>query len=241
MDPSRFDAVFFDAGFTLVRPVRGVEDVYFEKAAALGARLDETQFRRRMREVWPKLNADYRSRRPDLRSSEELERQAWREFTFELAKPFESLARVHERWLAALIEHFDRPEAWGPVDAAVEVVEELARRGFAVGVVTNWHAAVHGILERHGISRRCRVVLTSAEAGRKKPHPEIFHRAADAVGAPPERSVHVGDSWDEDVLGARAAGMLPVHFQPGPAVGDPPPAEDDVRVISSLRNLLEDA
>jgi putative hydrolase of the HAD superfamily len=240
LDPSQFDAVFFDAGFTLVRPVRPVEEVYLEKAAAIGARFDEVAFRRRMREVWPRLNADYRSKTPDLRSSEELERQAWREFTFELARPFESLARVHEEWLAVLIDHFDDPEAWRPVDAAVEVVEELARRGFAVGVVTNWHTAVHGVLERHGIARHCRIVLTSAQAGRKKPHPDIFQQAAKAVSAPPDRSIHVGDSWDEDVLGARAAGMCAVHFQPAPDVRDPPPVESDVRVISRLRDLLED-
>ena len=47
-------------------------------------------------------------------------------------------------------------------------------------------------------------VVTSAEAGARKPDPAIF----DAVGRPIER--HVGDSEHEDVAGARAAGIEPV-------------------------------
>ena len=38
--------------------------------------------------------------------------------------------------------------------------------------------------------------------------------ALDALGTPPAEAVMVGDSWSADVIGARAAGIRAVWFNP---------------------------
>jgi putative hydrolase of the HAD superfamily len=74
-------------------------------------------------------------------------------------------------------------------------------------------------------------VVTSAEVGVAKPDPEVFHRALALAGVGPEAAVHVGDSPDNDVAGARAAGVRPVLVSRRSST----PA--DVEVIRSLTEL----
>ena len=52
--------------------------------------------------------------------------------------------------------------------------------------------------------------MTSAETGQRKPAPGIFSRALALAGASGPSALHVGDSPEEDVEGARAAGIEPV-------------------------------
>ena len=54
----------------------------------------------------------------------------------------------------------------------------------------------------------------SEDAGVSKPDPGIFMMALDALGTPPAEAVMVGDSWSADVIGARAAGIRAVWFNP---------------------------
>lgn len=204
-------AVFLDAGFTLLEPARSVADVYFEQATALGIDLDEPLFRQRLRTLWDRLSA-FRSPADDLRSSDDLERDAWRRFTWTVADPFPQLQSVHADWLSRLFDWFDRPGAWRPVPGSEELLAELRRRNVAIGVVSNWHRALHGILAGTPLRQQVDFVVTSAEAGYKKPHVRIFHEALRRSGSRPERTVHVGDSWNEDVEGARAAGLIPIHL-----------------------------
>jgi putative hydrolase of the HAD superfamily len=52
--------------------------------------------------------------------------------------------------------------------------------------------------------------VTSAAAGTRKPAPAIFEQALAVAGVGRDEAVHVGDSLEEDVAGARAAGIEPI-------------------------------
>lgn len=51
------------------------------------------------------------------------------------------------------------------------------------------------------------LAATSFEAGGRKPGPETFELFAQRSGVPVERTVHIGDQWLKDVMGARKAGL----------------------------------
>lgn len=230
------DAVTFDAGYTLVHPVRSVPEVYWDAARTLGVELDRVEFECRMRSCWPRLNTDYRSGRNDLRSSEELERAAWRDFTRDVAAPYPALTACHSEWLTALVKYFDCPTAWRAAESAVDVLAELRRRGQRIGVVTNWHSAVHGILDAHGLATHCHAIITSAEAGRKKPHPEIFQAALKRLDITANRAIHIGDSLEDDIHGAQACGIRAIRLSSGhPKEAD---GEINAAVIHSLAELI---
>jgi putative hydrolase of the HAD superfamily len=118
-----------------------------------------------------------------------------------------------------------------------EVVEVLAAaraRGARLVVVSNWDVSLHDVLADTGLAPLLDGVLTSAEVGSAKPAPAIFARALALAGVRAEEALHVGDSVEHDVAGARAAGV-PVRLIVRDG-GAPPPG---VLAIASLRELLD--
>jgi len=70
--------------------------------------------------------------------------------------------------------------------------------------VSNWDVGLHEHLRR--LDLRFDAVVTSAEAGIRKPDPRIFALALDRLRIPPERALHIGDD-EIDEQAARAAGL----------------------------------
>lgn len=114
------------------------------------------------------------------------------------------------------------------------VLAELRRRGIATVVASNWDASLPRTLGGLGLLDQLDGVVASAQCRAPKPHPGVFRAALELAGAPPEAALHVGDSLEEDVAGARGAGIEPVLI-----VRDGRPAPDGVRVVRSLRHLLD--
>lgn len=65
-----------------------------------------------------------------------------------------------------------------------------------------------------GLERRFDHVLVSQEVGSAKPHPGIFQRALDLVGAKPQQAVMIGDSLQADIAGAEALGIGTIWINP---------------------------
>jgi putative hydrolase of the HAD superfamily len=103
--------------------------------------------------------------------------------------------------------------------------------GTLLGVVRNWGISLHDVLRATGLQAMLDAVVTSAEVGHSKPDPAIFAAALERARVRPEEAVHIGDSLEEDVLGARAAGIEGVLLDRGGAGSEPP---EGLRVIASL-------
>ena len=83
-----------------------------------------------------------------------------------------------------------------------------------------------------GLAALLDAVVTSASVGVRKPGVAIFERALALAGARPDEAVHVGDSVEDDVAGARAAGIEPVLVRRDGGAGPP-----GVRTIATLAAL----
>ena len=115
---------------------------------------------------------------------------------------------------------------------AVPALERWRAAGKRLVVVSNWDISLHDVLQETGLTPLLDDVLSSAEVGHSKPDPAIFVAALERAGLPAGEVVHIGDSVEEDVAGARAAGIEAVLLRRGEA---DPHAPDGVRVIASLR------
>ena len=226
--------VFFDAGMTLLMPARRPLEVYVSKAAELGIGLDRESFAARFKAAWTRLDKDFRRRSPDLATSDRIERQAWHDFTLGLAGAWPTLLERHADWHRRLVDHFDAPSSWEPAPGLGPLLAELRRRGLRLGVISNWHTALHAILEGLGLHGSFDIVLTSAEAGRKKPHADIFATALDRVGLAASEALHVGDSFEDDWNGAREAGLEALLLRSPEA-----PPVPEVTAIADLRAVLD--
>jgi len=98
---------------------------------------------------------------------------------------------------------------WYPEDDAVPTLRILRERGFHVGVVSNVadDENVQALIDKCGLRPYVEHVLSSAAFGRRKPDPTIFRAALDHFGVTAVRTVMVGDSYEADILGGRAAGL----------------------------------
>jgi len=124
-----------------------------------------------------------------------------------------------------------RFQPFGEVPA---VLEALRARGHALAVVSNWDVSLHEVLERTGLAARVDAVVVSAELGAAKPDPLPFRRALELLGADASDALHAGDQLDEDVAGARAAGVTPVLV-----ARDGAPEPPGVTTVRSLEGLLD--
>lgn len=120
-------------------------------------------------------------------------------------------ARDHAAWLYA--ENARANVFRRPIAGMIELARELARAGYRVGVLSNSEGRLAELLAEIGIAGVFAAIVDSGRVGLEKPDPRIFAHALAALGATPGTpAIHVGDSWDADIAGARAAGWRAVWY-----------------------------
>lgn len=140
-----------------------------------------------------------------------------------------------ERFLEA--EH----AAWTPArllgSTTHALLESLRGRGFKLGVVSNAFdppRLLHRDLADAGITERVDFAVFSSEVGKRKPHPEIFERALEALGVAAETALFVGDRLYEDVRGAGEVGMGTVQALWFRADENPDGGEPDFQAFTQM-------
>jgi putative hydrolase of the HAD superfamily len=161
----------------------------------------------------------------------------------------ESLEDLRDRCAAVMMEALDvdgldhataRRALMGALefrayDDAIPALRALRADGHGLVVVSNWDCALPDWLGPPGLLDLVDGVVTSAEVGVAKPDARVFQRALEVAGAEANQAVHVGDSPDNDVEGARSAGIRAVLLQRD---GEHPPGVESIRSLRELAPLL---
>jgi putative hydrolase of the HAD superfamily len=105
----------------------------------------------------------------------------------------------------------------------------------ALFVVSNWDCSLADWLGPAGLLEHVDGVVTSAEVGVAKPGAAIFERALELAAVRAEDALHVGDSLENDVAGARAAGIRALLVARD---GAAPPGVEAIRSLAELPALL---
>jgi HAD superfamily hydrolase (TIGR01509 family) len=90
---------------------------------------------------------------------------------------------------------------------AVPALRVLRDRGLRLVAVSNWDCSLPRVLAGCGMDGLLDGTVTSAGAGARKPDPAIFEVALQLARVQADETLHVGDTAEEDVAGARAAGI----------------------------------
>ena len=125
------------------------------------------------------------------------------------SKLFLQLLGIDEKYTARITELYvrDYPTVQAHVDGAIPVVKELSHK-FKLGVVSNGFTDVqYRKLENMGLRDLFSCVVLSEEFGIRKPDPRIFHHAALLLHMQAQECLYIGDSYANDVIGAKNAGM----------------------------------
>lgn len=134
---------------------------------------------------------------------------------------------------------------WQPEADAVPTLTELCKRGYRMGIISN--AAddqdVQTLVDKAEVRSFFDVILTSAAEGIRKPNPQIFQTALEALGGvDPEKAAMVGDTLGADILGARNAGVYGIWISRRADNAANRAHQDTIRpdrIIDTLEELLE--
>lgn len=152
---------------------------------------------------------------------------------------------VHPGEYEAILDQFRHGNATRVLEAYPEtpgVLDTLRHRGMPVGICSNWDWDLSEAVDEVGLSDRIDVVISSARAGARKPHPRIFEQSLAKLGADASEVVFVGDTWGPDVVGPRAIGMTPVYLRRAghwPDDTAPQTLDEGVAVAGDLTAVLD--
>jgi HAD superfamily hydrolase (TIGR01509 family) len=229
-----FDGVLFDYGRTLVTfayptdaLLRVMNDFRPRIESALGVQAPEAQTI--LDDVLLPLEEYVQSMSEDEVDYADVYRASWHRAGIRLPD-----ALLHDI-LDAEQQCWDRAVTVDP--AAPQLLQRLAADGVRRGICSNAPfppEMMRRQLQSNGIAELVDVVVFSSEVGRRKPAPELYEAALQAMGTPPERTLFVGDRYREDYEGPRALGMSAVIVT-AHAEELPP---DGVPTIGSLGELL---
>ena len=234
ISPGSYQAVSFDVGYTLLGPVEEAQvvvrrflaghalDPSSEALAHAYERAETTFFRM------------YQQPLNDIWASDAGIRDFFEGYYVQLLGDLglPDPDRSHAR---TIIAHYLEPQNWRVYPGVWETLAELRRRGYRVGIASDWGTDLRHILRTHGFTAHLDWAVISGGIGHAKPSPAFYNLVVKRAAVPAHRIVHIGDNYRADVLGARTAGMDGMLIDWTGRVTAPL----DVPVLHSLAQLLE--
>lgn len=223
-------AVFFDAGGTLLYPHPSVGEVYARVARGHGVHAEPENLNKIFREIWHQKDGLSMAAFSDEKS----ERNWWREIVREVFSRVEKF-NDFELFFDDLYDQFASPQTWQLFEETHAVLDYFKSRGYIVGMISNWDSRLLKLCDAFDIKKYFDFMLISAIYGKAKPHKDIFSEALRLSGVAPNEALHVGDSLEDDIRGARAAGVRAAWINRHERELK---EEHDVPVIQNLKELI---
>jgi putative hydrolase of the HAD superfamily len=204
------EAVFFDAGETLLYPHPSFAELFAEVLRGHGHRVDPARVQEVVSASSRRFNEILTSEQARLWStSPERSRTLWdgiyRSFLSDLG-----IERDHDRLIDALYARFTDLASYRLHPDALPTLERLRKTDLTLGLISNFEEWLERLLEALDVARFFDVTVISGVEGVEKPDAAIFRLALERAGVIAERSLYVGDNPTFDVEAARAVGMIPV-------------------------------
>lgn len=196
--------VFFDFAGTLVEGIPCWEYPQIVACREAGREVTPAQVKAAIWAVWgPREGCAH----PEASVSEDTYQQ-WigaieREILRALDVPPDQLDRAAQRVMELQLDprcYRVYPDVWPTVAA-------LRQQGYRLGIISNFAWRLADLVTNLGLAEAFELIVTSAQAGFRKPRPEIFHHALSRVGIAPAAALYIGDDPICDQIGASNVGL----------------------------------
>ena len=218
-------AVLFDVDFTLFRP---------------GPELGPDGYRRvgerHGLELVPERYAQARAAAiSSLQGSRDLvhDEEVWIAFTEHIVLGMGGDAPGARSCAEDMVREWERHENFALYEDSLPALAELRRHALKIGLVSNGQRDLEEFVAHHALD--VDATVGSKSHGRTKPHPSIFAAALRALDATPRETAMVGDSFEDDIEGARALGIRAILLD---REGRYPDAEDRIDTLLALPAAL---
>jgi putative hydrolase of the HAD superfamily len=201
-------AVFFDAVGTLIHPEPDAATVYAHTGRRFGSRLGINAIRPAFARAFARQ--EELDRQQGWKTDETRELKRWRSIVAEV------LCDVAdgEGCFAALYQHFGQAANWRCDPSAGTVVAELMRRGYKVGIASNFDHRLREVLQGMPELAAIQAVIISSEIGWRKPASAFFAALAEVCHVVRSEVLYVGDDLVNDYEGALGAGCRALLLTP---------------------------
>jgi putative hydrolase of the HAD superfamily len=229
------DTLFLDAGGVLVFPN------WIRVSEAL-ARHGVTVDPRALAAVEP-----YVKRQIDVAhtsSAAEYDRRGWLYFDLILERLGIPTSDATAAAVLELYQYHQQFNLWEYVPETVEPqLRDFRRLGLRLVTVSNANGRLSELFDRLGLSKYFDCLIDSFLEGVEKPDARLFEIALSRSGAQAENTLHVGDLYHVDVVGARAAGLFAVLLDAADLYGDYdcPRVRSLGELVQMLRNEADGA
>lgn len=209
--PQSIRTIFFDAGFTLLRPYPSTPEICQQVCQQLDLHIHIDQVKDRMGEA-----EDYFLRQARLNRHTWADEQAisefWTGYYMHLLRPFVEEHDEHRLYqlATAINDEFSKHTSWEVYPDVVPVLQQLRAHQYNLGVISDWGIALGPILRNLNLIQYFDCLIISAATRHAKPSPQLYELALQRANAIGDYTIHIGDSYIHDVLGARAVGITPI-------------------------------
>ena len=238
-NPQAIRAIFFDVGFTLLAPHPSVIEIARAACLSEGVEIDVACLRQQQQRAEAHLRASSREQ-PWAWSDETAINAIWTSYFTEMLTPcLRDQPKLLAACVRATVRAFDDAGNYAlypDVLPCLRALHEHVERDLTLGVISDWGVSLSLILRHHDLIPFFDFAVISAQSRRAKPDPQLFHTALERANAIPDYTLHIGDSYVLDVLGARAAGITPVLLDRRKLYD---PAQLDCLVATTLYDLLD--
>jgi putative hydrolase of the HAD superfamily len=208
MPDKKYDMIFMDAGYTLFTAKPSPPKYYHQVCLHHGVETTVEKMIEAMRAVWTEhVIPEMMDPEAEFFCSDEEDRQWWWTYDQQVFRRLGIPEEKHGPIFDEIYQFFGNPHAWDLFPDTLETLDRLTAKGFMLAIVSNWNSSLGAVVAGLDIDRYFQFALSSAEAGWKKPSPRIFHMALERAGVAPSRVVHIGDTYQTDILGAAKAGI----------------------------------
>lgn len=206
--PKHVQWVAFDLVGTLIYPDPPVAEVYEQVGRRFGSRLSAAEVSSRFRGAFAESeHADRQtlsqSGTDELRTSEDREYQRWQRIVLTVLDD----VSAGEACFRQLFEHFARPDSWRCFDDVAPTFAALTRANYRLAIASNFDSRLHAVCDGLPPLDRTSVRLVSSEVGFRKPSPRFFAQLLRTTNSVPSAVHMVGDDYENDIAGARNAGL----------------------------------
>jgi HAD superfamily hydrolase (TIGR01549 family) len=190
-------AVLFDVDFTIAKP--GPElgpEGYRRLGARFGLELDPARYASAREQAVEGIR-----RHPELEHDEEM----WVAFTERIIRGMGGNSDSAYECAVAMTRAWEHAEHFEIYEDALPVLGDFRSRGLKLGLVSNTGRDLDAFVAHHGLE--VDAAIGSGAFGRTKPHPSIFQAVLERLEVEPQDAAMVGDSIEDDIEGAHAAGI----------------------------------
>jgi putative hydrolase of the HAD superfamily len=200
-------AVIWDVGGTLVDRAVGQAEALAHALGSVGLRLEEIDDAARERAYHQYLRSEPHWCTPDE------EQQGFEEVAAILLEPRKAPGDPDQiARLGQALGGWDW--VYRPVPGIPELLQELGEHGVRQAVASNWPPSLPRFLRYQGLHTHFAVVVGSGAEGCRKPDPRFYQRVIERLEVGAGDAVFIGNDPDLDILPARAAGLMAIHFDP---------------------------